>query len=131
MRFQVRLSEKVSLPYVHLCAVAPHARAYFATHASGAQATMPKINQGTLVQLPIPLAPLAEQNRIVAKVEDLMAVCDLLEAQIDNTAINRRQLLEGTLHAMLLKVPRHASEVKRGNRPSPTEVGNDLPRSSI
>jgi hypothetical protein len=60
-----------------------------------------------------------------------MAVCDLLEAQIDNTAINRRQLLEGTLHAMLLKVPRHASEVKRGNRPSPTEVGNDLPRSSI
>ena len=82
-------------------------------------------------QFVIPLPPLAEQRRIVAKVEDLMAVCDRLEVQIGTTATNTRQLLEATLRATLLKVQRHASEIKRGDRPSPTEVGNELPRSSI
>jgi hypothetical protein len=33
---------------------------------------MPKINQTTLVSLPIPLPPIAEQHRIVAKVDALM-----------------------------------------------------------
>jgi type I restriction enzyme S subunit len=101
LMIKVRLSEKVSLRYVHLCAVAPHARAYFSTHASGAQATMPKINQGVLVKLPIPLAPLAEQNRIVAKVDELMSLCDQLEAQLTTTQSEKRTLLEAVLHHAL------------------------------
>jgi type I restriction enzyme S subunit len=101
LMIKVRLSEKVNLRYVHLCAVAPHARTYFSTHASGAQATMPKINQGVLVRLPIPLAPFAEQNRIVAKVDELMALCDQLEAQLATTQSEKRSLLEAVLfHAL-------------------------------
>jgi type I restriction enzyme, S subunit len=98
---KVRLSKKVDLRYVHLCAVAPHARSYFSTHASGAQATMPKINQGTLVKLPIPLPPLAEQNRIVAKVDELMALCDRLEVQLANAKTEASRLLESVLHHAL------------------------------
>ena len=53
-----------------------------------------------------PLPPLAEQHRIVAKVEELMALCDKLEARITATATNRRQLLEATLQETL-KQPLH------------------------
>lgn len=49
----------------------------------------------------IPLPPLAEQHRIVAKVDELMALCDELEARLNTTSTTRHQLLEATLHEAL------------------------------
>jgi type I restriction enzyme S subunit len=98
LMMKVRLSEKMDLRYVHLCAIAPYARAYFSAHASGAQATMPKINQRVLVKLPIPLAPLLEQHRILAKVAEVMLVGDRLEAQLTSGQIDGSRLLEAILH---------------------------------
>ena len=46
---------------------------------------------------PIPLPPLAEQHRIVAKVDALMALCDRLEASLTATAATRRRLLDALL----------------------------------
>ncbi len=40
-----------------------------------------ELNTSTARALPIPLPPLEEQSRIVAKVDELMALCDKLEAQ--------------------------------------------------
>ncbi|WP_371055140.1 restriction endonuclease subunit S [Rhodosalinus sp. K401] len=62
---------------------------------------MPKINQAALSNILIPLPPLAEQHRIVAKVDALMALCDRLEAALTTTDTTRARLLEALLHEAL------------------------------
>jgi type I restriction enzyme, S subunit len=52
------------------------------------------INLGILNALLIPLPPLAEQHRIVAKVEELMALCDQLEASLAASDETRSQVLD-------------------------------------
>jgi type I restriction enzyme S subunit len=99
---KVRVSKFVDLRFVHLCSTAPYARAYFEKHATGAQSTMPKINHEILLNLPIPVPPMAEQNRIVAKVDELMALCDRLEEQLKEADAKSRGLLESVLHSALI-----------------------------
>jgi type I restriction enzyme, S subunit len=45
------------------------------------QGTLPIISKSKWEQIPIPVPPLPEQKRIVAKVDQLMALCDDLEAK--------------------------------------------------
>jgi type I restriction enzyme S subunit len=54
---------------------------------------MPKLNLESLSQFVIPLAPLAEQHRIVAKIDQLMSMCDTLEQQIDAAGATQSALL--------------------------------------
>jgi type I restriction enzyme S subunit len=61
----------------------------------------PTLNVGLIEQTPIPLPPLAEQRRIVAKVDELMALCDQLEASLAAAATDRARLLESLLHEAL------------------------------
>lgn len=51
--------------------------------------------------LAIPIPPPTEQRRIVAKVDELMALCDQLEAQLTTTHTESRRLLEALLHEAL------------------------------
>ncbi len=49
---------------------------------------------------PLPLPPLAEQHRIVAKVDELMALCDQLEQQQTNSNATHQTLVETLLAAL-------------------------------
>lgn len=49
----------------------------------------------------VPLPPLTEQHRIVAKVDELMAICNRLEAALATTDATKQRLLEALLHDVL------------------------------
>jgi type I restriction enzyme S subunit len=59
------------------------------------------LSVGKIRQIEVPLPPLAEQHRIVAKVDELMALCDQLEARLTATEADSRCLLEAVLHEAL------------------------------
>jgi type I restriction enzyme S subunit len=61
----------------------------------------PTLNVGLIEVLPIPLPPLAEQRRIVARVDALLALCDQLEAGLKSTDTTRSRLLDAILHSAL------------------------------
>jgi type I restriction enzyme, S subunit len=76
---------------------AEHARSYYARKASGTSLSMKNVSRAVIYYLPIALPPLAEQNRIVARVNELMSLCDELENRLTINASSSRQLLNITL----------------------------------
>ena len=59
------------------------------------------LNLGLLRDFLVPIPAAAEQRRIVAKVDELLALCERLEAQITTTQTESRRLLEAVLHEAL------------------------------
>ena len=49
----------------------------------------------------VPVPPLAEQTRIVTKVDELMTLCDQLESNLQAGDETRQRLLEAILHEAL------------------------------
>ncbi len=59
---------------------------------------MPKINQDELSRVLIAVPPLPEQRRIVAKLDELMALCDLLEARLTAAREKSAHLAASAVH---------------------------------
>lgn len=59
------------------------------------------INQGHLSSILIPLPPLAEQQRIVAKVDELMAICDQLKEKLKQSQETQVQLTDALVDRAL------------------------------
>jgi type I restriction enzyme S subunit len=62
---------------------------------------VPDLGLGEIKTFKIPVPPLAEQERIVAKVDELMVLCDRLEAELTTTQTESRHLLEAVFHKAL------------------------------
>jgi type I restriction enzyme, S subunit len=73
----------------------------------------PAINDSDFALLPFPLPPLAEQHHIVAKVDELMTLCDRLEAAKAEREKNRDRLVSVSLQR--LNQPSDNEDIFRDN----------------
>jgi type I restriction enzyme, S subunit len=62
--------------------------------------TVPKLNQGNLREIPIPLAPLAEQQRIVGILDEAFAGLATAKANAEKNLQNARALFESHLQSV-------------------------------
>lgn len=77
-------------PFLRLALMSNIVQERISAMASGMTAT--GIKSSKLKELPIPIPPLAEQHRIVAKVDELMALCDRLKANLTDARQQHSQL---------------------------------------
>ncbi|WP_084303934.1 restriction endonuclease subunit S [Phytopseudomonas flavescens] len=86
--------------YIALCLNSGSTARYLEIAKSGMAASQVNISQDKLKLAPVPLAPLPEQRRIVAKVDELMALCDRLEAQQADAERAHAQLVQALLDSL-------------------------------
>lgn len=91
----------VSVEYLTIWLNGPEGRESSTARTYGKGASQGNLNLSLIRTFNIPLPPLAEQHRIVAKVDQLMALCDLLEASLATGEQTRSRLLEAVLHHSL------------------------------
>ncbi|QCI13241.1 restriction endonuclease subunit S [Pseudomonas putida] len=68
--------------------------------AAGHGVSMVHMTKEKMERLVLPVPPLAEQDRIVAKVDELMALCDRLEAQQTDIESAHAQLVQALLNSL-------------------------------
>jgi len=84
---------EIERAFINLANMSDPSRAYYVRNASGTSSSMKNIGREVMCFLPIPLPPLAEQRRIVAKVDQLMALVDTLETQLAASRATAANLL--------------------------------------
>jgi len=92
-------TSEIDLGYLHLLLSSPLIYGQATRSLTGT--AQPTIPLRPLRNFLAPLPPLAEQHRIVAKVDELMALCGRLEARLISTEADSRRLLEAVLHEAL------------------------------
>ncbi len=86
---------EVNRDYLLLVLRSPQIQSYFTTTTR--TLAQPTLNVGAIEQTPIPLPPLAEQRRIAAKVDQLMALVDHLETQLAASRTVAERLMEAVI----------------------------------
>jgi type I restriction enzyme S subunit len=90
--FVLRFCAEVPRHYLRVFFRCNYARTYLAGEAIGT--TMVNLNHGILKKMPIGLPPAAEQHRIVAKVDELMALCDRFKSRLTEASQLQQKLAD-------------------------------------
>jgi type I restriction enzyme S subunit len=96
--FVLRFHEDVSRQYVILLFLTPSVKKYLGGKSVGS--TMTNLNHGILLRMPVPFPPAPEQRRIVAKVDQLMSLCDELEAKKNQRTETHNRLVRAAHHPL-------------------------------
>ena len=102
-----------------------YGKSYFQSHASGTSQSMPKINQGVIKAFLVPLPPLEEQHRIVARLNELLAIIKQAEdAHTDLQSLGktlRERILQKAIEGKLVPQLDEESAVEQiGEAPAET-----------
>lgn len=76
-------------------------KAYLELREHAAGGAQPNLNVGKIASTVIPLPPIAEQHRIVAKVDELMPLCDQLKSRLQTSQQTQLQLAEALVELAL------------------------------
>ncbi len=101
LMMRIQLTKHCDARFLHTWLISTFARNYFMENATGTQGTMPKVNQGTVSNTPIPIPPLAEQYRIVAKVDELISLCDHVKADLAESRTRQTRLSAALIETAL------------------------------
>ena len=101
----LRISPPESLvkDYLYHYLSSPFVRRFFKAAAAGA--VVQNLNSDKVRLLPIALPPLAEQRRIVAKVEELMDLCERLNASLQTAQATQVNLADSLVEAAIQSHP--------------------------
>ncbi len=95
----LRLAVPAMSDYLHRLVLSPYFQRFVDGEQTGAgRGGLPK---GRMDQIAVAVPPLAEQHRIVAKVDELMTICDRIETELSACRDHRHRLLEATLRETL------------------------------
>ncbi|EJN6957201.1 restriction endonuclease subunit S [Aeromonas hydrophila] len=76
-------------------------KAYLELREHAAGGAQPNLNVGKIASTVIPLPPIPEQHRIVAKVDELMTLCDQLKARLQTSQQTQLALAESLVEGAL------------------------------
>jgi len=85
------LASELDYQYLALVNGSAFSRRYYARVAGGTSSSMKNVSRDQIRNLAVALPPLAEQQRIVARVNELMALCDALKvllAEVQTTQVH-------------------------------------------
>ena len=88
-----------NLKYLNYFLSSPDGREEIFKHVKAT--AQPSLSMGTIRDIDVPLPPLSEQHRIVAKLDELMGYCDELEASSKESQQQNEQLLQQVLREAL------------------------------
>lgn len=80
---RLNLAKDVDRQFCNLFNNSGFARAYYSAVAGGTRSSMKNISRMQIMNLRLPLHPQKEQKRIVAKVDELMALCNELKKKLE------------------------------------------------
>jgi type I restriction enzyme, S subunit len=99
LMMRLRAQSCITTQFLHMVLSCEKSRKYLRSNATGTAGNMPKINQTTLIGLPVDLPSIEEQKEIVQRVEKLFKAIDSIAQDYQKA----RQLLDRLDQATLAK----------------------------
>lgn len=103
LMMKIKIMRPLSVNLIYNFLSSTLVRDYFRSRAKGSQQTMPKINQGVVINASLPIPPIDEQTAIVERVDKLMGMIDKLEKQVSERKDQAQMLMQSVLREAFAK----------------------------